>query len=398
MQHNEKTKLHHNASGCATAQTESLRNSALVARIKNHLCERIPMLFARADTDSSYRWAWIWGYLGRAASALYCATGDQEILQLIVSSHAWLLVRRDDNNGRVDEVRKRTMKAWSTHLPGERGRGRWACEVEVTGLTLLPFTDLLLRADTLAAALPVDFRHAVRRMIVDGLESHLNELVYDSISGGGYFTSPWDDAVEPLNHSHLFAAAATEAFILEDDTRFQYLADQVYTYFRAYWFEEDNGTVAWAYCPTPGFSKMAHAKMRYGQIGFDQKIGAEYFYKSGVTIELPIALYRNRLIEKTDLERISQSLFKNIFLLNSKINFYISPRKIHMCEDILNSPIIIRPQHVLSFDLLSSVHPVASDILDDFLAMRTDLFPKGWFSSAVGVFVLTRRLCQYALS
>ncbi len=317
----------------------------LHARIKAYLFKRVPRRLEASGTNLSRRWAWFWGYEGRAASALYAATRDADILALIMHVHDRMTACRDDQTCRCDEGRDKPVKSWSTPLESPHGRSRRVCEIETMGLALLPFTDLLLRV---GPELPADFRRALMTTIVDGLEVHFDDLIDDPFSGGGYFRSPWNGAVEPMNHAHLLAAAAAEAFALTGTQHYAWLAIKVYTYFAHNWYREDNDTVAWSYCPVPGDARIAHKKVEYAEQGFRHQIGGEYFYKAGVTIELPAAMHRAGLMDDADMKLIAHSLRSNVFLPDAKLNYYISPRKTCACGTPLRENSVIRPNFIFS--------------------------------------------------
>ncbi len=352
--------------------------------LKRTIVKRIDsLLIDRAESGRVRYLAWNWGYLGRAATALYASSRDAEILALILNLHDTFASIRDDHLQRVDDKRHRLMKAWSNVLrPDESAKkciepGLRSCEVECTGLILLPFTDLLLR--TRREMLSDEVRQKLIGTIVDAVDAHLPDLVEHAPSDGAYFVSPWTKEIEPLNHSHLFGAAAAEAYALTGAERFKMIAQKLYNFFKANWHWERNDTISWNYCPSQHDSHNNHAPMEFGRKGFNRHIGAEFVDKASMTLELPVAMHRVGLLSDEDLKGIAMSLSKNIFLPRDRLNLYIGPRKIRSCNQI---PKNFRSHHLGSYDLLAPFHPVIGKRLDSLVANRGDLFPRGWHSGA----------------
>jgi len=300
---------------------------------------------------------------------------------------------RDDRLQRVDDKRRRIMKSWSNVLrPDESAKKRTepglrSCEVECTGLILLPFTDLLLR--TRQEMLPYEVRQRLTGTIVDAVDAHLLDLVEHAPSDGAYLVSSWTKEIEPLNHSHLFGAAAAEAYALTGDERFKVIAQKLYNFFKANWHWEENDTVSWNYWPNQHNSHNNHAPMEFGRKGFNRHIGAEFVDKASMTLELPVAMHRAGLLPDEDLRRIAASLSKNVFMPRDRLNLYIGPRKIRSCSQI---PTNFRSHHLGSYDLLAQFHPAIGNQLDSLVANRDDLFPRGWHSGAALIMASARRV------
>lgn len=256
---------------------------------------------------------------------------------------------------------------------------------------LLPLTDLLLRVP--ADAIPTAFHAALIETITDAIEAHLDELVDHPASGGGYFLSPWTQTIEPLNHAHLLAAAAAEAFAVTGDARFRTLAEKVYAFFRWNWFHEENGTVSWSYIPAPDDPKNDHPVMRFGETPYRQLVGAEFAHKAAVTIELPVPMFRAGLIPAADLVAIAGSIRTNVFLGEDKVNLNIGPRKLRLCDDTPFADLPqIRPHFWCSFDMLAPFDAAMAGTITTIVENRADLFPDGWFTGSAAILALSRRI------
>lgn len=369
-------------------------------KLKDFLLRKVPELFEEKPDfkfgERGGEWAWKWGYWGRALSRMYCATNDQDILNTILYAHEKLLEYRDDRLGLVDERRNKILKSWSSVMQSHENVGPRINEVVNTGLILLPFTDLLLRAEK--DQLSSDTREKLTQTVSEGIEAFLDEFVDDPRSNGGYFIFRRDDMIEALNHQNVFGAAAAEAYAITKDVRFKDVAEKLQRYFKYNWYFEDNGTVSWPYRPSLDTNPMQHPPQRYGRDKLFTYTGGEFFYKAAVSILLPIALHRAGIeTSDIDLKLISKSIRDNIFMPNAEINYYISPRKIHLSSDeIVGKQPTLRPHFLYGFILLSPYDPQLHDRLLQINEQRTDLFPQQWFSGPSGVMALSE-LCYGAL-
>ncbi|MCX7568170.1 hypothetical protein OS189_17650 [Sulfitobacter sp. F26169L] len=363
-----------------------------IERLKASVAGHVATLFTRPSSlkfgERGREWSWRWGYWGRALSKLYCATGDPDLLALFDQTHQGFRAYRDDSLRLRDDLRGRVMKTWGTRLRGQNDKGHRACEVETTGLLLLPYTDLLLRAGD---ELPENLRAGLIETVRQGLDAHAREFLEHPPSDGGYFVSEWTGGVEPLNHTHLYAAVAAEAFGITGEERYLKIAQQAYAFFRHNWFEEENRTVSWAYAPTPDSSNMMHAPQVFGQPGFDHAVGGELFFKAGVTIELPLAMYRIGLIDRTDLELIAASLRQNVLVGRTTVNMYISPRKILPDRLQKRQTQMIKPEYISMYYRLAPFDPFMEGRLDTLIDARTDWFPDGLKDGSAALFAAAFR-------
>ncbi|EKO3621458.1 GSCFA domain-containing protein [Vibrio metschnikovii] len=362
--------------------------------LKKFLIKHVPKLFEDkegfSDGDRGREWAWRWGYWGRALSSLYWKTKDVELLELMKWVHDTLIMKRDHNLNLIDDIRHRKMKTWGTVLIGKYDKGLRSCEVETTGLILLPFTDFLIRDKDFS--LPSQLRSDFLETIVEALDSHLGEeFVQHEISNGGYFISQWFDSIEPLNHSHLFGAAAAEAYYLTKKSRFKEVACKLYNYFRYNWYDESNGTVSWSYKPSPEDKNHGPNYIRFGESNYRVMLGAELFYKASVTIELPAAMIRAGIMDNyEDIKLIASSLNSNVFISEDVINYYISPRKIHYSNDDpqLGKGPVLREHYICGLMLLGQYDNQLYKKLIRLIEGDVKTFPKGWYTGPAGVMAL----------
>lgn len=379
-----------NLGGRLTA-AEDIR-SVLTARIAKSLAG-MRQRDAGSESAAARKWSWNWGYYGRSLSALYAATGHPECLHQMLVMRDALLASRGDVLKTTDGFRgHRILKTWTTLVEGSVRPGTYAAEVESTGLMLLPFTDLLLRVQD-ERLLPADIRANLLQIIVDGVEAHMPDALPHEPSGGVYFISPWTDLIEPLNHSHLYGALVAEAYALTGRADFRSMAERIYAFFQYNWHYEDDGTVSWAYRPTPTDPMTVHAPMRYGEANFAHGQGAEYFYKAAITIELPAAMARAGILRDIgDLRLIATSIHRHVFSRADVVSYYGSPRKVRLSSDDEIGRSIVRPHHLCNFDLLTPYAPEIGRDIEQLVKAAPDLLPKGWASGPSGYMAISRRL------
>ncbi|UYV39435.1 hypothetical protein N4R57_10780 [Rhodobacteraceae bacterium D3-12] len=216
--------------------------------------------------------------------------------------------------------------------------------------------------------------------VCEGLEAHLDEFVEHPLSKGGYFVSKWNASIEPLNHTHLYAAVAAEAYAITRNERYRDVCEKSYNFFRHNWYEEKNGTVSWAYAPTPDNKNIAHPECSFGERSFSHVKGAELFFKAAVTIELPLAMHRVGILDKSEIELIAKSLRVNVMSNDDSINMYISPRKQvpDSVEHLQKQK--IRPEFLAMYYLLAPFDGKMKLSLDDLFEKRKDWFPNGLIS------------------
>ena len=374
-------------------------------QLSSFLFKHVPALIEPVEGarfgERAREWAWRWGYWGRAAGTLYLMTRDVKYLTLLDEMHDGLLAVRDDRLGLVDDVRNRVMQSWGTVITGKYDRGLRACEVESSGLMVLPWANLLF-TDT-KGLIPETIREKWTTTLLEVISAHADELIMHPASGGGYFMSPWfDHKVEPLNHSHLFGAACAYSYGISGNTTHRDLALSLYRFFRYNWRHEKDGLVSWAYNPTESDKTLGPESSAYGERNHKVLIGPELFYKASVSIELPIAMFQVGILpgDMEEIQLISRSLRKSIFQNNFKVNYYISRNKRHLCSEPEqgNMP-VLRPHYMCGLELLGDVDLKMSQKLASIVANRPDFFPKGWLTGPASVMAGALRISRdYHLS
>lgn len=328
-------------------------------------------------------YAWGWAYWARGAIYAGLATGEQRFADLVLDAYERLLNERDDSLEMQDETRQRIVKSWGVQTPESPLR---ACEVTATGLLLLPICDLLL--SPLADGLSPAHRQLLTRSITDGLDEFDSELVDDAASGGAYFRSPFDQAVEALNHTHVFAACLAKAHQLTGNEKYRRDAERIARYFLAACVLEDNGTYSWAYAPSPGNMRHMHPPMSIALNNVKNGVGGEAFYKASVTTEFAVAAHRANIgLNQTDMQRIADAFLKNVLRPNDGLNLYVSSRKDRPAEEFAQK-YAAQFMLVSGFGLLDGVRPEIRERMVRLFGRRPDLFPNGWFGGPSGSMIM----------
>ena len=368
--------------------------------LTSFLFRHVPRLVLPAEGkimgERSSEWAWRWGYWGRAASSLFLLTKDLKFLELLDNMHDSFLKLRDDRLQISDDRRNRVMRSWGTIISGKYDQGLRACEVESSGLMILPWISLLAADKDELVPKPKKMKWI--NTVSEVIMSHSDEFVSHPESDGGYFMSPWfESKVEPLNHSHLFGAACALSFAVSGDDVHRDIAARLYNFFRFNWREEEDGLISWAYNPTD--INKAHGKdfTAYGELGHKVLVGPELFYKAAVTIELPVAMHKAGILpgQNKEIQKISRSIKESVFQRNNEINFYISKRKLHrsLQKDLGAGP-VLRPHYMCGFELLSDFDSDLSDRLASVVRGRCDLFPKGWLTGPASIMASASRMLR----
>lgn len=366
-------------------------------------------------------YGWGWGYWGRSAVYAFRATGEYRFAELVLDTYETLLNERDDSLELQDQYHKRITKCWGVSAPKE-GHVR-SFEVTSTGMILLPICDLLLsEAGTM---LSPDNRERLIRSVTESLDEFDGEIFYEDSVQGGYYRSPFDNSVEALNHTHVFAAVLVKAYQLTGNEKYKRDAESIARYFLSACVLGDNGAYSWKYAPTPEEMKDEHkpCALVMGESGkfmwkytstpekmqddhlpevmykdVNHNIGAEAFYKAAVTIEFPAAAYEaNICFLREDVERAADSLLKNVLLSDNRINVYIDNRKYRSASDLLMQVPPAEQQRYYSlyplisgFSMLDAVRPEIRSKLVNLFARRKDLFRNGWFSGVSSSMALAR--------
>jgi glycosyltransferase involved in cell wall biosynthesis len=374
-----------------------------VEQLSSYLFQHTPNLVipveGKITGQRGREWAWRWGYWGRALGSLLLLTKEKCYLDLLDFMHDSFVACRDDQLGIIDTRRNKIMKSWGTIITGKYDKGLRTCEVETSGLMILPWIDLL--ASDTSGIVPYHVRNKWLKTVSDVITSHQEELAFHRESeGGGYFMSPWfEHKVEPLNHSHLFGAACALAFKVTGLEFYREIASKLYRFFHFNWRVEQDGMVSWAYNPTESDKKHGLFSTSYGDDKHRVLLGPELFYKAAVTIELPVAMYRAGILPNgsTDILLISRSIRESIFLDNDEINYYISNKKRHLSRQKAGMAMpVLRPHYMCGFELLGDVDIEVSNRLACVVKNRSDLFPKGWLTGPASVMAASKRLLRHS--
>lgn len=333
--------------------------------------------------------AWGWGYRGRAAIYSAIATGEQRFTELAMEIFYKIIEERDDKLGIGDSVRGRILKSWSVY---DEQTSKSACEVTATGLILLPACEALLNSRFL------DLDDATYNTIFCNISESLEEFEKEELSDpeirGSFFRSPFDNSIEALNHTHVFAAVISKMYQLTGDRKYLRSAQSIGRFFIESWIQEEGNSLSWPYAPSPKKYHEHHPFMSMEMGNLHTYIGGEPFYKAGITVEFPVAAHDAKILFTTgELRKMASSLLNNVIKNNSELNLFISPRKFRTADELIattRSAFTI----IFGFALLDKVNPDVRRKLVGLLGERPDLFPGGWFGGAASSMALAHFMIQ----
>lgn len=210
-------------------------------------------------------YAWGEAHLLLAYTLQFEATRDARYLDTFIRRFNTLLGLRDDQTGRLDQVRGRIMPGWgsvrfSTH-PGHEGKyTSWAVHV---GMILFPaarFIRLAARDPALAiryAGSLSEFRTAIAESLA-AYEDQWHERIPPpgSIAGGpgapeGWYTEPVIGAAPtlPLNQMNTMGRVMLELALVDDEPRYLDRATKLARFLKNRMILRPDGAYQWAYMP-----------------------------------------------------------------------------------------------------------------------------------------------------
>jgi hypothetical protein len=209
---------------------------------------------AQADelqTTRGATYAWRSSYALEAALLGYEVTGQERFLIEARDAMLEMLEHRDERYGRVDDYRGRVLKAWGTdHLDHD---GEFVNVVTHAGRIATPmawYAWIIDRDEQLRAS-----HQRAAETLLDAAMAAVAEFDDDfrvaDDGSYGYYWRAIDGRIEALNHQTSVGEALLYIAALTGEDGWKRRAEQVTDFIREVMFEQDNGTVAWRYEPTP---------------------------------------------------------------------------------------------------------------------------------------------------
>jgi hypothetical protein len=241
---------------------------------------------------------WTWSYHGRALLEMWQATGEQRFRHAFVAAARKVMAYRDDRFGQIDTIQRRAVRSWGANFP-INGRPERVTDVTVTGLITLPilqFANLLKPSDPELS----EFEGYVADI---GPSMWEYERFYHFLpdDGAGYYVNMGDpNVVEPISHYAALGAALTEIYAFTGNAGYLERAAKLFAFMRKATFTDELGGASLPYMPTPDFPR---------------DFIPEAFWKAAVTHELPLALWRHKIIvTRAEMEGYAKAIRTGVFL------------------------------------------------------------------------------------
>lgn len=345
----------------------------------SYLRIKLQQILDRGDLIERKRpYSWKWAFLGNAAVLAYNYTHEERFLDLFVSVYDQLLKYRNSELGLVDEVRGRVIKSWSSNIlrtdvivGPKKVRTN---EVTTSALMTYPackFIETVVNDKGLQKKYGRKakyYLHTVEEAVVEFRE----EFYLVPGTDQGYYLMPYAEEVEPLNHTHAMGATLAHLYALTGKIPYRHMVEQMANFFFASITIEENGSYSWGYRPTPKNMK---------------NHPAEPLWKARTTLMLPLAAYKYGIaFHEKDMIAFAKTFTKNIYVGNNQFNKNISRKNFRLLTpDILHKKEVNRPQTLAGWIFLDKFDVTIRGIIENAVAERLDLFPKGWFGGSIPV-------------
>ena len=334
--------------------------------------------------------AWQGVWLSEAALVAYRKTGQTRFLDLFVKYYDSVLDRRDDKLGRVDSWHGRVMKAWgSVNLAMNKKSKKklgaslpWIAHITHNARIVFPGTEfaLIVRDDPSLAR----YRDKARSYVAVA-EEVVAEFDGDRVALPGrsdlvWFNRPLVDRPEPTNHLHMVARTWANLAELTGTKRYRQDVESVLSIFRAGLRREPNGLLSWGYAPA-----LLDASQREEYSNDDGY--SEPIWKATHTVQFFLQAQRQGYASADELVVKVGRMLNTLTFQGDRVwssvakrgGRYYDPEK---DGDSLNSIALVT---------YFAVEPDLKRKVAGLVALRPDIYPKGWLSSS-GLFAYANLL------
>jgi hypothetical protein len=339
--------------------------------------------------------AWCWGFLGDSILSGFLQTRDATFLDLFVGIFSHYKSALDTRTGRVDDLRGANLPAWGSELLSNELRSKktvkghelgapvYTTKITHNALILLPairFSQIVLSDSELTAR----YGELAKQLIAlaEGVIAVFGPDYRVSDPGLGYYVMPHDGRVEPLNHTHTMAALLVSLYRLTGDSSYRTMIEEIGRTFLQNISLDSNGSYSWPYRPTIS-GEDATANLE-----------AEALWKGRSTLLFPLAAHPDGLVfTSQDMLRFAKTLTDNINLGSNVFNINISRRNIEILKrENVQEKHWSRAAMLAGWIFLDEYDRDVRSIIEEAVAFRTDIFPKGWFTHCQTVQAYAHRL------
>lgn len=318
--------------------------------------------------------AWPGAYLSEAALVAYRRTGETRFLDLFAAYFNSLLERRDDRLGRFDVQHQRVMKAWgSVNIEQDR----WIAHITHNARITYPATEFarIVRKDPALAA----YRDQAERFLASAEET-LAEFNNDWVPVPGHpeirwFRRPFDSNLEATNHLHVVGTAWLNLAELTGKPDYRQKLEQLIAIFQQGVHREPGGLVSWNYFPPFAGQEKNDPEFRNGQEY------SEPIWKASLTAPFLLRAQQQGYKVPAELTRAIGRTFSSLSFQGDQIwrnlarkdsRFVDAQKDRRKLGFLKNTTVLIE---------YGSVAPELPGQISQLVALRPDLFAKGWLSS-----------------
>jgi hypothetical protein len=308
--------------------------------------------------------AWPWAYTAEVALIGYQLTGDIRFLELLSESIDSILLWRDSECNRIDDLRNRKLQAWGTSIYAEN---RWINRITLLGRTAFPILQFcrIVKSDKHLRSKFGSKCSVYVSAIEAGFEDFESDFEPLSDGQGAIYRWPLTGQVEPLNHAHTAGNCLVSLWVLTGNETYRQMAEQLALFFKSAIVIQPNGAYTWGYNPTP-----------------EQPIGhlPEAVWKGQITLSFVLTAYENGIVfTNDDMIAICETFLSNVQLGENEFNRYISNSKRDRLRDYANTR--RKVMGLMGWIFLDRFNPEIRTILTRAIADRIDIFPEGWFQA-----------------
>jgi len=319
--------------------------------------------------------------LGEAAVVGFRATRDDRFLEGLARVLDGTLAARDHHLGIRDAARQRVVRSWSSVVPDT---GAHVCEVTQAG-TISHTMALFCEAVTEHPGTSHDERAQRCLAVMPEIFAEFDEDVHllEGSPHAGFYRSPSNDVVEPINHVAPYAAANLRLHCLTGDAKALERASACAGFFRRALRREPNGAYAWAYRPTPDNLT---------------PVPGEQLIKATTTMCLPFAaVNKGYFFDADDRDAFVATLVESAYRGEGEFDLKVdqAPSRPLAHESIAVESRRKRIPSLAEWAKLGHWDPRVWAVIEDTVALRRDLFaPSGWFATARAAVGYVHRLLR----
>ncbi len=336
-----------------------------------YLASKAERRIRQVDTDPGRPFDdWGWAYLAEAAIVAHECTGDGRFLDIIDTTFPSVLRARDSERGHIDQVRGRALGSWGVTRAVS---GCWTNVVTTPGRIGLPVCLFVERRRAAGSGSRADVERwdGYIRAVEEAL-AEFEEDYRETANGEGYYQRPIKCDVEPLNHGLSAGRTFLQLYRVTGNPKHRQRATALGRFFRNSLVDEPGGLWGWAYQPT--------VENRLGE--FPTRT-----WKGDIDVSFAVMAYENGVVfGKEDIDRFIRVFLETVCLGDNRFNTWITTTRRKEIDWQTarrpgRGPRWSRLNGVLTWMALAPYASRVRSVLDEAVARRRDIFPRGWLGA-----------------